>query len=185
MTQDTRAEQQLMQRIDSPEIKAVVRAIIRDRNAWEDALQDIAVRILLAFRRGKIDETGDLQWHVRTKAEDWRNRQFHNQSRRATGAPIDAAADMLDPRMVTPLEAAEESEAIGHLWRKVAALPRRERAILTAKAKGLHVREIATLSGLRPNQIRSKLYRGRLRLWRALAPGVQRFEGWAMGPRFL
>jgi RNA polymerase sigma factor (sigma-70 family) len=142
--------------------------ITRRSRTPEDAADVLAETYLIAWQKLDRIPKGD-------RARLWlfgvaRNLLMKGASRhRSAGALVERLAGEL--RSVGPAHSPADDERRTSLRRALAALPVRDREILTMTAwEGLTPRQIATVMGTSANVVRVRLHRARARLKRQLDP---------------
>lgn len=117
----------------------------------EDVYQDVFLRL---FRQDAADWSGERvkAWLLRTTVN--RCNDLHRFRIRRSILPLEAVPDMTAP----------ESDA-AELWEAVAQLPPKLRTVVHLHyAEGYATEEIAVILDVPPATVRTRLYRGRLRL---------------------
>lgn len=148
-----------------PHLRRYARALLRDRDAAEDLLQDVLAR---AWSRLHL-------WQAGTNMRTWLFAIMHNLHanfiRNASRRPV---AVELEPQLARLGEPARQSEdlELAVLERALGDLPPDQRAIvLLVGLEGLSYQQAADVLGIPVGTVMSRLHRGRERLRQLLADG--------------
>ena len=148
-----------------PLLRRVTAAFERDAAAREDLLQEIPLALWRSLPRFR-GECSERTFVLRVA----HNRALtHAFRRRPRGAPLEAAAEVADPRP-GPEHAATAAQRRERLVRALHRLPLAARQILSLSLEGLGGAEIAALLGITENNANVRLSRAR----RALKSELER-----------
>jgi RNA polymerase sigma-70 factor, ECF subfamily len=141
-----------------PNLRRYARALLRDRDAAEDLLQDVLAR---AWSRLHLWQTG-------TNMRTWLFAIMHNlHANLVRGQKRRPASVELEPQLAHLAEPARQHEdlELGALDRAMGDLPAEQRAaILLIGLEGMSYQEAADLLGVPIGTVMSRLHRGRERL---------------------
>jgi RNA polymerase sigma-70 factor, ECF subfamily len=148
-----------------PHLRRYARALLRDRDAAEDLLQDVLAR---AWSRLHL-------WQAGTNMRTWLFAIMHNlHANFVRSASRRPAAVELEPQLARLGEPARQFEdmELAVLERALGDLPPDQRAaVLLVGLEGLSYQEAADVLGIPIGTVMSRLHRGRERLRRLLADG--------------
>lgn len=140
--------------------------ITRDWAAAEDAAQEAFVRAFRAIRSFRLGRP----------FAPWLYRIVVNEARRAARrinrpTPPAFPTDVLDQEVASPESLTLDRERRVQLWAAIHGLDEDHRVVLTLKyLRGFTAAEVATVLGLRPSTVKSRLYVARQRLLAVLGP---------------
>lgn len=148
-----------------PHLRRYARALLRDRDAAEDLLQDVLAR---AWSRLHL-------WQAGTNMRTWLFAIMHNLHanfiRNASRRPVAVELEPQLPRLGEPARQSEDLE-LAVLERALGDLPPDQRAIvLLVGLEGLSYQQAADVLGIPVGTVMSRLHRGRERLRQLLADG--------------
>jgi RNA polymerase sigma factor (sigma-70 family) len=152
-----------------PALRRYARALLRDRSAADDLVQDGLERALARWHQRRAD--GDARSWVFAILHNLAVNRMRQSARRGPHLPLDA----VEQPGLPPVQ--EEGLRHGDLMRALAELPEEQRAVvLLVSVEDLSYAEAATVLGVPLGTVMSRLSRGRERLRQAM-------EGEAETPR--
>jgi RNA polymerase sigma-70 factor (ECF subfamily) len=159
-----------------PHLVALYRAARRlsgSRPDAEDLFQDVCLRAY-AERRALAAIDQPLRWLLKVQY-----RIFIDDVRRRRRSPLQPTltaldADALPSRDAGPEELTEAALAEQRLLTAWAGLERSQRALLALHAEGYGLSELAAITDLKPDVLKARLYRARVRLGRLLETPTRR-----------
>jgi RNA polymerase sigma-70 factor (ECF subfamily) len=147
--------------------------VLRNRADADDACQEVFVRMYRSF--DSFDPTRPLR--------PWVAKIAYNVCVRQREGVIDNATDLASPEQIAelhdsdatnPERDAARSEASGHLAQAMEVLAADDRALLTLRYReGLSDAEVADAADMPVNTVKTRIFRARARLRKALRPLLQ------------
>ena len=137
--------------------------LVGDRGGAEDLVQDVLARLWLASRRGRVDNPDAyvMRSLVNAAVSRWRRLR-----------PSDA---VVAAREVTGADSTLLVDERDRVWRAVAALPPRQRAVVVLRFyEDLPEDEIADLLGISRGTVRSQTAKARENLRRSITAAEER-----------